>query len=68
MPWLRGEASGIPGRRTANLQRDRKSRLESPPFRAVEDVNWISFTLVVYGSGPGATRPCHEKFGAGYPG
>jgi hypothetical protein len=39
MPWLRGEASGAPGPRTANRQRDRRSRLESPPFKAAEDVN-----------------------------
>jgi hypothetical protein len=38
MPWLRGEASGIPGLRTANRQRDHRSWLESPRFRAVEDV------------------------------
>jgi len=37
MPRLRGEASGMPGRRTANLQRDRRSRLESPSLRAAED-------------------------------
>jgi hypothetical protein len=39
MPWLRGEATGLPGLRTANLQRDHRSRLESLSFRAMEDVN-----------------------------
>jgi len=39
MPWLRGEASGIPGRWTANRQRDHRSRLESLSFKAAEDVN-----------------------------
>src|SRR6516225_10709035 len=39
MPWLRGEASGLLGLRTANLQRDRRSRLESPSFGMTEDVN-----------------------------
>jgi len=39
MPWLRGEATGLPGLRTANLQRDHRSRLESSSFRAMEDVN-----------------------------
>jgi hypothetical protein len=29
MPWLRGEATGLPGLRTVNLQRDYESRLES---------------------------------------
>jgi predicted enzyme related to lactoylglutathione lyase len=38
MPWLRGEATGLPGLRTANLQRDHGSRLESSSFRAMEDV------------------------------
>ena len=38
MPWLRGEASGMPGLRTANPQRDPASRLESPAARRVEDV------------------------------
>jgi hypothetical protein len=38
MPWLRGEATGLPGLRTANLQRDHRSRLESSSFRAMEDV------------------------------
>ena len=38
MPWLRGEATGLPGLRTANLQRDHGSRLESSFFRAMEDV------------------------------
>jgi hypothetical protein len=35
---LRGEATGLPGLRTAKLQRDRRSRLESSFFRAMEDV------------------------------
>src|SRR5689334_18805102 len=34
MPRLRGEASGMPGLRTANRQRDTMSRLESLPFGA----------------------------------
>jgi hypothetical protein len=38
MPWLRGEATGLPGLRTANLQRDHNMRLESSPFGATEDV------------------------------
>jgi hypothetical protein len=38
MPWLRGEATGLPGLRTANLQRDHRLRLESSPFEGVEDV------------------------------
>jgi hypothetical protein len=44
MPWLRGEATGLPGLRTANLQRDRRSRLESSSvsLRAMEDVNACS--------------------------
>jgi hypothetical protein len=33
MPWLRGEATGLPGLRTANLQRDHRSRLESSSFQ-----------------------------------
>jgi len=45
MPWLRGEATGLPGLRTANLQRDHRSRLESWPFRAMEDVN-MSFPML----------------------
>ena len=44
MPWLRGEASGLPGLRTANPQRDSKSRLESPSFKAVEDVKWVTLS------------------------
>ena len=43
MPWLRGEATGRPGLRTANLQRDHRLRLESSFFRAREDVNWPPF-------------------------
>jgi len=38
MPWLRGEATGLPGLRTANLQRDRRSWLESLSLRTMEDV------------------------------
>jgi hypothetical protein len=43
MPWLRGEPArasraGLPGLRTANLQRDHRSRLESSSFRTMEDV------------------------------
>jgi hypothetical protein len=41
MPWLRGEATGLPGLRTANLQRGHRSRLESSSFRAMEDVNSV---------------------------
>jgi hypothetical protein len=41
MPWLRGEATGLPGLRTANLQRDHRSRLESAFFRTMEDVNTL---------------------------
>jgi hypothetical protein len=43
MPWLRGEAAGLPGLRTVNLQRDHRSRLESLPFRAMEDVKGVAF-------------------------
>jgi len=43
MPWLRGEATGLPGLRTANRQRDHRSRLESSSFRAMEDVKLMSF-------------------------
>ena len=38
MPWLRGEATGLPGLRTANLQRDHGLRLESSSFWPMEDV------------------------------
>jgi hypothetical protein len=38
MPWLRGEATGLPGLRTANQQRDHRSRLESSSFKAMEDI------------------------------
>ncbi len=38
LPWLRGEATGLPGLGTANLQHDHRSRLESSSFRAMEDV------------------------------
>jgi hypothetical protein len=41
MPWLRGEATGLPGLRTANLQRDHRSRLESSSFRTMEDVKGL---------------------------
>ena len=44
MPWLRGEATGLPGLRTANLQRDHRSRLESSSFslRPMEGVKLLS--------------------------
>jgi hypothetical protein len=48
MPWLRGEATGLPGLRTANLQRDHGSRLESLSFRAMEDVNSARFSSLVH--------------------
>jgi hypothetical protein len=43
MPWLRGEATGLPGLRTANLQRDHRWRLESSSLRAMEDVKVRAF-------------------------
>jgi hypothetical protein len=39
MPWLRGEATGLPGLRTVNLGRGHRSRLESASLTAMEDVN-----------------------------
>ena len=48
MPWLRGEATGLPGLRTANLQRDHRWRLESSSFRAMEDVKVRAFQCGEY--------------------
>jgi hypothetical protein len=42
MPWLRGEATGLPGLGTANLQRDHRPWLESSSFGAMEDVKAAS--------------------------
>ena len=58
MPWLRGEATGLPGLRTANLQRDHGSRLESSSFRTMEDVKSGCFLpLAPQGEGgPGPLR------------
>src|SRR6266699_421980 len=56
MPWLRGEATGLPGLRTANLQCDHRSRLESSSFRAMEDVKPTSPRLHLLSEPPPGIR------------
>jgi hypothetical protein len=55
MPWLRGEATGLPGLRTVNLQRDHRSRLESSSLRTMEDVKTEPFvSCLLLKDGPDA--------------